>query len=158
MMNFSNLKYLVTSGCNVAFVVTGGGASLISSILKVPGSSNFLIEAQVPYNQKALGNYLGYDLSSSCNTDSSKKLAEKAYSRALELGENRKILIGVACTAALKTDRPRKGSDRAHIAIHSEKKCFYRRIELSGSTRELQEHELSDYFLNYLKECISFIQ
>ena len=46
---------LHASGRKAALAITGGGSGAVGELLRVPGGSRLLIEAQVPYDALALG-------------------------------------------------------------------------------------------------------
>ena len=46
------------SGRKAALAITGGGSGAIGELLRVPGGSRLLIEAQVPYDALALETFL----------------------------------------------------------------------------------------------------
>jgi len=48
------------SGRKAALAITGGGSGAIGELLRVPGGSRLLIEAQVPYDAAALEAFLGF--------------------------------------------------------------------------------------------------
>ena len=49
------------------FYVTGGGSLLVSDLLTVPGASNTVLEAQVPYASEALTDMVGPDDIGACS-------------------------------------------------------------------------------------------
>ena len=107
-------------------LVTGGGAVFISDLLRVPGASSTVLEAAVPYSPSALAEWLGKPPEQACSQRTALALASVAYarSRALFQRENPDDsrldnCLGVACTAALVSDRPKRGAHRAHIAVQS---------------------------------------
>ena len=46
-------------------------------------------------------------------------MAKSAYRRALQLREGTSPVVGIACTATIATDRPKRGDHRCHIAAWS---------------------------------------
>ena len=42
------------SGRKAALAITGGGSGAVGELLRVPGGSRLLIEAQIPYDERAL--------------------------------------------------------------------------------------------------------
>ena len=152
--NFS-IQNIINSNYQIVFVTTGGGASALSNILTTPGASNIFLEAQIPYNKKTLTEYLNKNIENSCNAITAVNLADIAFKRAINITNKKKLILGVSCTAALKTLRKRKGKDRAHIAVHSHKCKFYKYISLNQQTRENQEITLSNSIIYYINECIN---
>ena len=47
------------SGRQAVLAITGGGSGAIADILRVPGASRLLLEALVPYDARALADFLG---------------------------------------------------------------------------------------------------
>ena len=45
------------SGRKASLAITGGGSGAIGELLRVPGGSRLLIEAQVPYDEQAVRNW-----------------------------------------------------------------------------------------------------
>ena len=52
------------------FYVTGGGSLFVSDLLTVPGASNTVLEAQVPYAPEALNDMVGGGDIRACNLSS----------------------------------------------------------------------------------------
>ena len=149
-----NLKEIVNLNYKACFVITGGGADAISSLLSIPGASNFILDAQIPYSKKSLELYLERDVKSTCSTIISLELAKIAKKKADFLNDEKKFNLGISCTSALKTNRTREGNDRAHISIITHKKIFYKYIQLKALSRFEQEKETSNSILNFIKETI----
>ena len=51
------ISTLHASGRKAALAITGGGSGAIGELLRVPGGSRLLIEAQVPYDAQALATF-----------------------------------------------------------------------------------------------------
>ena len=47
-------RNLIGSGYKASVIISGGGSSFISNILKFPGASEFVVDAQIPYSKEAL--------------------------------------------------------------------------------------------------------
>ena len=123
----------------LSMVLTGGGASLASELLKVPGASRTLLEASIPYSNQSLSRFLGSTPGSSCNGATARAMAVAAYFRNFPETENE--LAGLACTAALATDRPKKGEHRFHLAIQTAEKTAVLDAILSRGMRTRAEEE-----------------
>jgi hypothetical protein len=107
---------LHASGPKAALAITGGGSGAIGELLRVPGGSRLLIEAQVPYDEQALATYLGFAPAQACSTDTAIAMARAARVRATRLAAAGSDTVGLGATAALVSDRPRRGEHRFHIA------------------------------------------
>jgi hypothetical protein len=110
------------SGRKAALAITGGGSGAVGELLRVPGGSRLLIEAQVPYDALALAAFLGFAPAQACSSDTAIALARTARARAAKLAPAGTHLVGpdlvgLGATAALVSDRPRKGEHRFHIAF-----------------------------------------
>jgi hypothetical protein len=115
------ISALHASGRKAALAITGGGSGAIGELLRVPGGSRLLIEAQVPYDAAALAAFLGFAPAQASSADTAIAMARAARARAAGLvpadAEGGIDLIGLGATAALVSDRPRRGEHRFHIAF-----------------------------------------
>jgi nicotinic acid mononucleotide adenylyltransferase len=111
------ISTLHASGRKAALAITGGGSGAVGELLRVPGGSRLLIEAQVPYDEQALAAFLGFAPAQACSSDTAIAMAQSARARAARLMPAGADLVGLGATAALVSDRPRKGEHRFHIAF-----------------------------------------
>jgi len=111
------ISVLHASGRKAALAITGGGSGAIGELLRVPGGSRLLIEAQVPYDAQALATFLGFAPTQACSSDTAIAMAQSARARAARLVPAGTDLVGLGATAALVSDRPRRGEHRFHIAF-----------------------------------------
>jgi hypothetical protein len=105
------------SGRKAALAITGGGSGAVGELLRVPGGSRLLIEAQIPYDERALAAFLGFAPAQASSADTAIAMAQAARARAARLMPAGTDLVGLGATAALVSDRPRKGEHRFHIAF-----------------------------------------
>jgi hypothetical protein len=105
------------SGRKAALAITGGGTGAVGELLRVPGGSRLLIEAQIPYDAQALATFLGFAPAQACSADTAIAMAQAARARAMRLVPAGSDLVGLGATAALVSDRPRRGEHRFHIAF-----------------------------------------
>ena len=108
---------LHASGRKAALAITGGGSGAVGELLRVPGGSRLLIEAQVPYDAVALATFLGFAPAQACSADTAIAMARRVRARAARLVPAGAELVGLGATAALVSDRPRRGEHRFHIAF-----------------------------------------
>ena len=111
------ISALHASGRKAALAITGGGSGAVGGLLRVPGGSRLLIEAQVPYDALALAAFLGFAPEQACSVDTAVAMARSIRARAARLMPAGTDPIGLGATAALVSDRPRKGEHRFHIAF-----------------------------------------
>ena len=87
-MEFSDAAWrsLVTalhgSGRKAGLAITGGGSGAIAELLRVPGGSRLLVEAQVPYDEQALAAYVVFRPEQFCSAETAAALARTAHARA----------------------------------------------------------------------------
>ena len=74
---------LHASGRKAALTITGGGSGAVGELLRVPGGSRLLIEAQVPYDEQALAAFLGFSPAQACSSDTAIAMARTARGRAV---------------------------------------------------------------------------
>ena len=125
-------------------VITGAGTSAISTLFSVAGASRTVIDAQIPYSKAALTSYVGLQAEQHVSSDEAKAMAETAYDRAVQLsGPNGQgdQLVGLSCTAAIATNRMRRGENRAHIGWHDGKRGATYSIVMNKGERERAEEE-----------------
>ena len=146
------VEVILSSGRKAALVASGGGSGAVHALLSHPGASRFVLEAQVPYSPEALAGYLGEAPARACSETTARAMAAKALERAVAL--QGAPPLGVACTAALQTDRVRRGSDRAFLCFRTLEKTFFQRLELSPGSRVAQESELTETLLARLAEFV----
>src|SRR5437763_17136697 len=76
------ISQLHASGRKAALAITGGGSGAVGELLRVPGGSRLLIEAQVPYDALALAAFLGFVPAQACSADTAIAMAQSARARA----------------------------------------------------------------------------
>jgi hypothetical protein len=111
------ISALHASGRKAALAITGGGSGAIGELLRVPGGSRLLIEAQVPYDALALAAFLGFAPKQASSADTAIAMARSIRARAARLMPAGTDPVGLGATAALVSDRPRRGEHRFHIAF-----------------------------------------
>ena len=134
-------------------VVTGGGTQALADLFMVPGASRTVLEALVPYSDRSMSEFLGGRAAQAASAETAAALARKAHERALALRPSRDVtVLGVACTAALITDRPRKGDHRAHVAVCGGESVEVRSVTLekNARTREDEERVVADLLLSVM--------
>ena len=131
--------------------VTGGGAGAVAWLLSVPGSSRTVLEATVPYAEESLREYLGRDPESFCSVPTSRDMAARARQRARWLAPG-EATAGVACTASLRSDRPKRGDHRFHVSVDAGGRVVTHSLTLvkEARDREGEEHILDLVLLNAL--------
>ena len=115
------IELIHSTPTKACIVVTGAGTSAISALFAVAGASRTVIDAQIPYSRASLDNYVGVQAEQHVSKDEAMLMAVCAYEQAVELtdsGDSTVRLVGLSCTAAIVTDRHRRGENRAHVSWH----------------------------------------
>src|SRR3954469_8616352 len=105
------------SGRKAVLAITGGGSGAVGELLRIPGGSRLLIEAQIPYDAAALESFLGFAPAQACSADTAVAMAQSARARAAGMAPADADLVGLGATAALVSDSPRRGEHRFHVAF-----------------------------------------
>src|SRR5262249_54812983 len=80
------------------------------------GGSWVLVEAEVAYEGLGVGAFLGFAPQQACSADTAIAMARRVRTRATGLVPAGSDVVGLGATAALVSDRPRRGEHRFHIA------------------------------------------
>ena len=124
------------------FAVTGGGSGLLTALLTVGGASATVLEARIPYAAQALGELLGSQPEQACSARTARALAMQSLLRARQLGGG----FGFGITAALATNRQRRGAARAHLAYQdvAVTRSWQLALDDPGASRQAQEQQTTD--------------
>ncbi len=94
----------------------GGGSLGLAWLLAVPGASNTILETLVPYGRRSMIDFLGDEPEQYVSAATARDMARAAYRRGLSLREDDSPVVGVAVTATLVTNRPKRGDHRCFVA------------------------------------------
>ncbi|MEZ4868391.1 MAG: hypothetical protein R3C14_44090 [Caldilineaceae bacterium] len=121
--------------------VAGAGHGALSALLDVAGASRTLLEALIPYHPAAFADFLERTPFHYVAPETARLLAGRAFTRARQLVGAEQAVLGVACTAAIASDRPKRGEHRAHIAIWDATTVTEFTLWLEKGRRSRQEEE-----------------
>ena len=79
MTNFEKAAAIHASVGRGFFVCTGGGCGLLSTLLSVPGASQTVLEARVPYSAEAMTSFLGRRPEQFCSEPTARRIAAMAW-------------------------------------------------------------------------------
>lgn len=137
--------------------VTGGGSLLISDLLTVPGGSKILLAAGVPYSEAALKELLRKAPEQACSEPTARQMAMAAFQQARAYaGQDASNAVGLACTASLASDRPKRGEHRIHAALQTadSTRAWSLTLEKDKRTRGEEERLAADLLLGWLAEAV----
>ena len=148
----TSIARIHASSLRAVLVVTGGGTQAVADLLAIPGASRTVLEVVVPYSEAALTEFLGASPYQAVSVETAAALAREAYKRAVVLHAAEDPLVGVACTAALATDRLKKGAHRAHIGASTaaETRVYSCTLTKGARDRQGEERVVSDLLLTVL--------
>lgn len=155
-MNRALITQIHKTPVMAVIVVTGGGAQAVADLLAVPGASRTLLEALVPYSPAAQAALLGKMPPQSVTAETAAAFAQAAYRRATQLCADHTIpVLGLACTAALATDRPKKGDHRAHLGVstHTHTRVSSLTLQKGARDRVGEEQVVTGLLLSLLAEA-----
>ncbi|MBC8290321.1 MAG: hypothetical protein H8E37_08395 [Planctomycetes bacterium] len=131
------IQQLHASPHRLALAVTGGGSLAVSNLLTEPGASATILEATVPYSTPALTEWIGREPESFCSRETALAMATSAWWRARQFSdEPHAPCLGVSCTAALASARPKRGEHRCWVAVESDTQSTVHTLTLSKGARD----------------------
>ena len=148
-----------SAGQRCVLAVTGGGMGAAAWLLSVPGGSRSVLEVVVPYDERSLEDFLGQRPHSFCSPETARLMARRSHERARWLAPGQAV-AGVACTASLRSDRPKHGDHRFHLAIETLQHIFTYSLTFikEARSREEEEEVLDLVFLNALAESLNLAE
>jgi len=155
--NTKLIQKIHESKYRITFVSSGGGTNAISSLLKVPGASNTVLESYIPYSKKSMDLFLNRKPDHYCSLNTSLSMAANAYKKCMQIDPEykKKYLIGISVTASLATTYTKIGNHNFYISVQTE--SFTKSIEcllIKGSrSREEEEQLITEYVLSLVAEC-----
>lgn len=144
----------------VVLVAAGAGTQALSDLLGVAGATRTLLEALIPYSEAAFNEFLGQKPPQYVADETARLLAGRAFTRARWLNPGKHRVMGLACTATIITDRPKRGEHRAHIATWQPSRLICHQIQLDKGARNRagEENVVSRILLNGLAQSCGIQQ
>ncbi|RCS40545.1 hypothetical protein DTL42_24535 [Bremerella cremea] len=155
------IRQLHRSPWRLSAVVTGGGSEALSQLLSIPGASETVLEALIPYSSASLEDFLHYKPAHYCSRATAQAMAMRAFFRARDLEKRNSQhdlddthLLGVGCSASLRSLRPKKGQHRVHIAVQTAQISSLASLVLTKDSRdrEREENVVAALLLNRIAE------
>ena len=131
-----SIAALRDTGKKLFIVATGATGGLLQEFWGVPGMSQLLLDYHFCYSREALDKFLGFTPESYCDYGTAEKMAARAYWDGMELavlnGVKDPDIIGVGITAAVATNRHRRGRDAAYVAVRTKDRFIEFQIEFKS--------------------------
>lgn len=138
-------------------VAAGAGTQALYDLLGVAGATRTMLEALVPYSTAAFDEFLGQTPEQYVSPATVRLLAGRAFTRArwLEAASDHNPVVGLACTATIVTDRPKRGEHRAYIATWQKERLVWYGLHLQKGARDRagEEGVVSRVMLNSLAQA-----
>ncbi len=169
------IERIHASGRSGVVAVTGGGSLVISDLLTVAGASRSMLEALVPYSFASLVAFLGAAPAHACRQHTARAMAMAAFWRAIRWRSAApsgstistwstvvsdpvaESVWGVACTASLASDRPKRGDHRFHVAAQTADRTWAWSAVLQKGIRTRAEEErlVADFLIAAIAQACS---
>ena len=151
-MSVNNSVKIIELGIPLVFACAGGGSRFLTDLHALPGSSRVVLQGHDLYSPPALESYVGFPVVQAVNLNTAFYMAQRAYEEALRYAPTSlwEQAVGVACTAAMATNRERKGGDHAWIVVFSNIRVLTHHHIFETRSREEQEKELSELLAGIL--------
>lgn len=133
----------------------GAGSLGLAWLHSVPGSSRTVLEAIDCYAPRSLAALLGAAPAQSVSPATAAAMAAWAYARAADLAEGDWPLLGVGLTAAISTDRARRGANRCCIAVRSAAGLRPYALDLGAGDRAAEEAHCAELLIRSIAEACS---
>jgi hypothetical protein len=120
----------------LVFEFAGAGSLALLWLHSVPGSSRTVLEATDRYAAASLADLIGVTPEKFVSAATARAMAEAAYRRALRLTDGAAPCLGVACTAAIATDRVKRGDHGCSVAVYDGATLRVSRLTLAKGARD----------------------
>ncbi|KAG8382851.1 hypothetical protein BUALT_Bualt05G0122200 [Buddleja alternifolia] len=137
-----------TNPTQAVLYLSGGASQALGWLMSVPGASNTVLEAVVPYSRMSMIQLLGKVPGKFASRQTAEDMALMAYNRALKLSQPGFPVLGVGFTGSLTSTRPKLGDHRFHVSTRTANQLWASTVTLSKGlrTRE-QEDRVSSLFV-----------
>ncbi len=132
----SLIQHIHAGPHQAVLVSSGGGSQAFAWLLSVPGATRTVLEVALPYSYASFERFLGYVPEHYVAPETAVAMAKAAYRRARILAPDGTPSFGVACTATLVTDRPKRGEHRCHVAVRDETAITVYSLALTKGARD----------------------
>lgn len=126
----------------LVYAFAGAGSLALHWLHAVAGSSRTVLEARDCYAPRSLAELADLGAASAVSEATAKAMSLWARARAAALAEDDWPLLGVACTAAIATDRTRRGAEHAFVAVASDNGVAIFHLTMLKGTRDRADQEV----------------
>lgn len=148
MMTAAVIEAINSSPTQAVLYISGGASHVVGWLTSVPGASNTVLEAVIPYCRMSLIQLLGKIPTQFASEQTAEEMAMLAYNRALKICRPGCPALGVGFTGSLATTRPKHGDHRFHLSTRTSDRLWVSTVTMSKGLRTREEEEmLSGQFL-----------
>ncbi|KAI3921115.1 hypothetical protein MKX01_036094 [Papaver californicum] len=135
--------------------LSGGASQALGWLISVPGASNTVLEAVVPYSRISMAQLLPKMPTSFASQQTAEDMALSAYNRALKLSRPGFPVVGVGFTGSLASSRPKHGDHRVILSTRTSDRLWVSKVTLSKGlrTREVEDKVSSQLLLKALADA-----
>jgi nicotinamide mononucleotide (NMN) deamidase PncC len=130
------IEHIHTAPHQLVLEFAGAGSLALWWLHSVAGSSRTIVEATDRYSSNALADLLGFEPAAFVSVETAVAMARQAAIRAAALRIDAGPVLGVGCTAAIATDRVKRGEHRGVVAVHSTHEVRSYAITLTKGLRD----------------------
>ncbi|XP_010279361.2 PREDICTED: uncharacterized protein LOC104613296 isoform X1 [Nelumbo nucifera] len=144
-----------SSPTQAVLYLTGGASQSLGWLMSIPGASNTVLEAVVPYSRMSMTQLLGKIPTHFTGQQTVEELALLAYNRALKLSSPGFPVVGVGFTGSLASTRPKLGDHRFYVSTRTSGRLWVSNVTLSKGlrTREHEDKVSSHYLLKAIADA-----
>ena len=137
----SLIERIHDSPTQAVIVIAGAGSLALHQLLSVPGASRTVLEVLIPYSSASLADLLGGGPTMAVSARAGTGMARRAYERAARLRVGSVPVVGLSCTAAIITDRPKRGAHRCQVEAWTSHGSQRYSLELEKGLRDRRGEE-----------------
>ncbi len=135
------IKAIHAAPLRLVIEFAGAGAQSLAWLHAVPGSSGTILEATDRYAAASLVKLIGFEPAHFASTEVARAMAGKAYWRARQLAPPNAPVAGLGLTAAIATDRIKRGEHRCCLSLCTAETFTHYTLTLNKGRRTRQQEE-----------------
>ncbi|XP_073049971.1 uncharacterized protein [Primulina eburnea] len=137
-----------SSPTQAVLYLSGGASQALGWLVSVPGATNTVLEAVVPYSRMSMIQLLGKVPAQFASRKTAEDMALMAYNRALRLSQPGSPVLGVGFTGSLASTHPKRGDHRFHVSTRTSNQLLISTVTLSKGLRNREQEDwVSSQFL-----------
>ncbi|MCL7032739.1 hypothetical protein MKW94_030483 [Papaver nudicaule] len=121
--------------------LSGGASQALGWLISVPGASNTVLEAVVPYSRISMAQLLSKMPTYFVSQQTAEDMALSAYNRALKLSRPGFPVVGVGFTGSLASLHPKHGDHRFFLSTRTSDRHWVSKVTLSKGFRTREEED-----------------